>query len=153
MLLLPWLAATVSAAEVQSGFVLGYGTSLRPDTSQTSWSAVGGMSMAFFDGPFYGTASVDLLVVKLPPGSAFFPEVIAGPGLAPWGRWGPHAAVLLGAGARFTGVMAEVGAQLGLGLGPVQIDLQHRRGWQSYEPDLFRANTLQVSLQFDLDVT
>lgn len=128
---------------------MGFGSSLRPDTGQESWSAMAGMSTTIFNGPLYFPTSVDLLIVKLPPGSAFFPEVTFGTGLAPWGRVGPHAALMAGGGVRLGGVMAQYGGLVGIGLGPVQIDAQLRRGWQSYSPSGFRSLTLQVSIQSD----
>lgn len=155
--MLPLIAALAAPAhaqedpELRGGLVVGVGRGTRMDTGTHDWAGLGGMSVTLTQGVLYVPAALNLLVVKTPPGSVFFPELTGGVGVAPWGVWGPHAAAMVGAGARFTGVMAQAGWLAGVGLGPVQIDVQQRFGWQSYEPSAFRSLTVQLSLQLEMD--
>lgn len=152
-LLLPCALAADAEGEFFGGAVVGYGRSWSPEyVDDRQGAATFGMAFSFFLPPvFYMPTSMQLMVLKLPGGSVFFPDVSVGYGLAPFGRWGPHAAGILGVGARLTGVEGNLGWSVGLGLGPVSIDYRARSGWQSYEPDRFLSRTIELSVLFDFD--
>ncbi len=151
--LLPCVLAAEPQEQFTAGGLAGYGRSWTPDNADDKRTAVtAGVAFAFYLPPvFYMPASLQLLVLKVPGGSVFFPDVSAGYGIAPFGRWGPHAAGLVGVGARLTGIEANLGWSAGVGLGPVSIDYRRRGGWQSYAPDRFVAHTLELSVQLVQD--
>lgn len=151
--LLPCVLAAEPQEEFTGGGMVGYGRSWTPDNADDKRTAVTvGVAFAFYMPPvFYMPTSMQVMVLKLPAGSVFFPDVSAGYGIAPFGRWGPHAAAMVGVGARLTGVEANVGWTAGLGLGPVSIDYRRRGGWQSYAPDRFVAHTLELSVLLEME--